>query len=380
MNKRSQRSSRIFLWTLLLAIPLAGFELLGFTLTKLRPGLFDRREAFLSRLRPEDFERFKQQAASDTLGWDNLVSQIRRRPNCMGVDITYTYDQDRLRVHSAAPARDAVVLVAGDSYTHGDEVADSESFPAQLERILQVPVANFGVGGYGPEQALLKLEGLIDRFPRARVVVLAIAYEDVGRMVNSYRPVFVSTSIPFGLKPYVLDGEFHGLIGKDPFRDFPSMLAAANAGFDTDFWRRARARFPYSAAVFEALLLPSVYVPMLNGFGRLIGWSDNEAFYRLPSVRRSLRAVYDRLARMAQSRDLHAVIAFVPVDGRDQTSGLVAIAAATESQRAHVTFINVELSQFQCVHPSPGGYRIIAADVARAVAPLLAEPRTSVLR
>ena len=73
---------------------------------------------------------------------------------------------------------------------HGDEVADSESFPASLEGILQVPVANFGVGGYGPEQAVLKLEGLIDRFPRARVVVLAIMYENVRRMVNSYRPVY----------------------------------------------------------------------------------------------------------------------------------------------------------------------------------------------
>ncbi len=368
------------MWTVLLAIPLVGFELLSFTLTKLRPDRFDRREAFLSRLRPEDFERFKQQAASDTLGWDNLAGQTRRQPNCMDVEITYTYDQDRLRVHGAAPARDAVVLVAGDSYTHGDEVADSENFPASLEHILHVPVANFGVGGYGPEQALLKLEGLIDRFPRARVVVLAIMYDDVRRMVNAYRPVlYGETGITFGLKPYVLDGEFHGLIGDDPFHDFPSMLAAANAGFDTDFWRRARARFPYSAAVVEALLLPSFYLPVLDHFGRrLIGRPDYEAIYRLPSVRGSLRAVYDRFARMAQSRNLHAVIAFIPADGRDQTSGLVAIAAATELERAHVTFTNVgrdfEWSQFlrgRGCHPSPGGYRMIAADVARAVAPLL---------
>jgi hypothetical protein len=33
--------------------------------------------------------------------------------------------------------------------------------------MLGVGVANLGVGGYGPEQALLKFEGLIDRFPRA---------------------------------------------------------------------------------------------------------------------------------------------------------------------------------------------------------------------
>jgi hypothetical protein len=377
-NTRSQRSS-IFFGTILLAILLADFELLSFTFTKLRPDLFDRREAFLSQLRSEDFERFKQQFASDTIGWDNPAGQTRSQQNCVGVEITYTYDHDRLRVHGATPARDAVVLVAGDSYTHGDEVADSESFPASLERILQVPVANFGVGGYGPEQALLKLEGLIDRFPRARVVVLAIMSDDVRRMVNSYRPVYYGeTGITFGLKPYVLDGEFHGLIGDEPFRDFPSMQAAANTAFDTDFWRRAGARFPYSAAAVEALLLPSFYLPVINNLGRLIGRPDYEAIYYLPSVRRSLRAVYDRFAGMAQSRNIRAVIAFVPGDGSDQTNGLLAIGAATEPQRVHVTFINVgrdfDRSQFSrgpgC-HPSPLGYRMIGADVARAVDPLL---------
>jgi hypothetical protein len=347
-------------------------------LTKLRPDFFDQREAFLSHLRSEDFERFQQQAASNTLGWDNPAGQTRRQRNCIGIEITYTYDQDRLRVHATTPARDAVILVSGNSYTHGDDVADSESFPASLQRILQVPVANFGVGGYGPDQALLKLEGLIDRFPRARVMVLAIMYENVLRMVNSYRPVyFAGTGIKFGLKPYVLDGEFHGLIGDDPFSGFPSMLAAANVGFDTDFWRRARAQFPYSAALIEALLLPSFYVPVLDRFGGRIGWAQWEAAYRLESVQRNLRSIYDRFARLAQSRNLHAVIAFIPEDGHDQTSGLLGMAAATELQRAQITFVNVgrhfEWPHFllDCGHPSPDGYRMIATDVARAVGPLL---------
>jgi hypothetical protein len=44
--------------------------------------------------------------------------------------------------------------------------------------------------------------------------VLAIMYDDVGRMVNSYRLVYYpDTGITYGLKPYVLDREFHGLIG-----------------------------------------------------------------------------------------------------------------------------------------------------------------------
>ena len=53
-------------------------------------------------------------------------------------------------------------------------------------------------------------------------------------------------------------------------------------------------------------------------------------------MRRSLRAVYDRFAGLAQSRNIRAVIAFVPGDGSDQTNGLLAIGAATEPQRVHV--------------------------------------------
>jgi hypothetical protein len=380
MNTKPKHASKVFAWMVLLAILLAGCELLSLAFTKLRPDLFDWRETLLSLMRAEDFERFKQQFASETLGWDNPADQTlrHRHPNCIGVEITYTYDQNRLRVHRATAARDAVVLVAGDSYTHGDEVADSESFPASLERILQVPVANFGVGGYGPEQALLKLEGLIDRFPRTRVAVLAITYDSIGRMVNSYRPVyFRETGFLFGLKPYVLNGEFHGLIGGRPFRDFPSMLAAANIGFDTDFWRRARARFPYSVAVAEEIFLPSLYVTLLKSAGRWIRRPEYEAIIYLPSVRRGLRTVYDRFAHLAQSRNIHAVIAFIPENGGDRTSGLLAIAAATEQQRAHISFTNVgrdfDWSSFHpgC-HPTPAGYHMIAADVARVVAPLLA--------
>ena len=48
MKATSQRP-RIFCRTLLLAIPLAGIELLSFGFTRLRPELFDRREAFLSQ-------------------------------------------------------------------------------------------------------------------------------------------------------------------------------------------------------------------------------------------------------------------------------------------------------------------------------------------
>src|SRR5262249_46813837 len=222
-------------------------ELLGFALTKVLPGLFDQRQQTLEMLQPEQFEQFKQSVASATLGWDN-PSQAQHVRNCVGEEVTYTHSADRIRVHSAQ-VFDAVVVVAGDSYTHGDEVADDATYPASLERMLALPVANLGVGGYGPEQALLKLEGMIDRLPNARVAVLAIMLDNTRRMVNSDRRVhYRDTGMLFGLKPFLRDGSFHGLVGGDPFRDFPALLKAADAAFDSDFWARPRAQFPYAVS------------------------------------------------------------------------------------------------------------------------------------
>jgi hypothetical protein len=62
----------------------------------------------------------------------------------------------------------------------------------------------------------------------------------------------------------------------------------------------------------------------------------------------------------------------------DQTGGFVA--GTTDAQKAHTTFINIGrdfdwLQFFQGCHPSPAGHRMIAANVARAVAPLLVTDR-----
>jgi hypothetical protein len=371
-------SKKIAFWLAILAVPLTFSEFGGYTLTKFRPDLFDQRQTVLSKLSQRDFDQFKQFAASIKLGWDNPPGRTRHDQTCGGIDVTYTYNQERVRAHAATSMADAVVLVAGDSYTHGDEVADDQTFPASLERILGVRVANLGVGGYGPDQALLKLEGLIDQFPNARVVVLAIMYEDPERMLNSYRPVLISaTSIPFGLKPYIQNGEFREIIGGDPFRDIDTMRAAAEEAFDRDFWRRPRPNFPYTISAVEAALSPSNWFPAINRILVGHGRPFYNFLYSLPSIRSGLNAIYDRFARFARGHKLQAVVAFIPRTAEDRRSGEFAISAATNSQKEAITFVNVgddfDWSHFtdHTCHPGAQGYQMIAADLAHTLRPLL---------
>jgi hypothetical protein len=377
------RLRRISFWALMIASQLVILETGCFLFTQLRPDLFDDRETALAMLQPEQFERFKQTSASNLLGWDNPAAVTTLR-NCIGVEVTYSYDQARVRLHGERRPQDALILVTGDSYTQGADVSDEDTYPAALERILGAPVANLGVGGYGPDQALLKLETQIENFPRARVAILSILYDDTSRLVNSFRPVLNhSTGIHFGLKPFVRDGAFHPILGGDPFHDLTAMRAAAETAFDTDFWRRARRGFPYSGAVAEMISLPSFWIPLMTDSTESLGKPHYEVLHRIPSVRANLRAVYDRFANWTSVRGLRGVVAFIPLSSSDRTSGLVAISAATADQHKAVAFLNVEVSDWTqydsrararpgC-HPTPAGYRMIANSVAAVVRPMLTD-------
>jgi lysophospholipase L1-like esterase len=368
--------SRIAFWAITLALPLICLELGSFALARLRPDLFDDREVVLAQIAPADFARARA-TMSDRLGWDNPASAETRERNCTGEEVVATYDADRTRLHGARAPSDAVVLVAGDSYTHGNGVADDATYPAALERILGLATANLGVSGYGADQALLKLEGAIARFPNAKVAILSILYDDSARMLNRFRPILQRpTGRGFGLKPYVADGAFHGIPGGNPYRGFDSFLAAARTAYDTDYWRRPHARFPYAARVAEMIVLPSFWIPTLTQLAESLGRPPYEPVHRAPAIRSSLRALYTRFADWSRDHGLRGVVVFIPVDARDQTSGMLAIAAATETQRRSLTFHNVTTGDggtyrhIGWCHPTPAGYRTIAESVAAVLRPM----------
>ncbi len=94
------------------------------------------------------------------------------------------------------PAAKSCVAVFGDSYTWGDEVGPADAYPNVLAQDLGCRVSNFGVGGYGSDQALLRYEQVK---PDAPVVVLGHFSENIIRNVNEERGFL--TNQPFGLKP-----------------------------------------------------------------------------------------------------------------------------------------------------------------------------------
>ena len=98
------------------------------------------------------------------------------------------------------------ITLYGDSFTYGDGILDGETWGNVLAQQIQCRVGNFGVSGYGTDQALLRFQKNIG--DTAPISILTIYPFNILRNVNQYRYLLTSgkKSI-FGFKPrFVLEG------------------------------------------------------------------------------------------------------------------------------------------------------------------------------
>jgi lysophospholipase L1-like esterase len=150
------------------------------------------------------------------------------------------------------------VALYGDSQTRGDEVGAEEAWGSVLARRLGCRVANYGVGGYGSDQALLRYLERDDG--RAAHVVLGHWSENVLRNVNQYRELLYPA--PFGLKPrFVLEADGalrHVPIPSPDAAGLARLLSDPAAVLSHEFflpgtaWGPTPLRFPWSVAVGRA--------------------------------------------------------------------------------------------------------------------------------
>lgn len=133
----------------------------------------------------------------------------------------------------AAPGKRRLAAY-GDSFTHSDEVGNPDTWESQLEdRDSRLEVLNFGVGGYGVDQAFLRYQGMSPKFP-AEMVLIGFMSENVYRHVNRYRPFYArETGIVMGKPRFLLrDGALVVLpnLLRDT-GDYQQLLSAPESSF-----------------------------------------------------------------------------------------------------------------------------------------------------
>ncbi len=149
------------------------------------------------------------------LGWSNIVLKERQatrgssdgrlkrdselgfvlRPGFSADGVTYDLHGFRL---TPAPAGTVLaeppVLVVGDSYAHGDEVSDVETWASLLQPLIGRRTINAGVSGYGLDQTVLRAEKLAPEVRPAALVLVFIADDlrrsEMKRVWGAEKPYF----------------------------------------------------------------------------------------------------------------------------------------------------------------------------------------------
>ena len=331
----------------------------------------------------ETYFRFLNNQYDGLTGWRNPRSFSRKTNDCTGKSKTYSYDALGARRGGGGEEKPETVgiIALGDSFTHGGEANDVDTFPAKLSRLTGIRVANHGVGGFGPLQAVLRFEQMAPSYPNARIALLGIMYENIRRIPNSYFPVYYKEiENIFTFKPHMAlgdDGPYYvaNANGPKPL-PFDRLNGIVKEAFQKDFWAKHVARFPYSLSLITNL--GSNYV-FFKGAGKLSRNAGLPVFgfdYRNKKLLIRLTAVIKRFVKVAKSKGILPVIVFIPLNGLDRTSPDQFIAKMESELGEQTVFVNVGHAEidwsifnvrlYGC-HPSTTGYEAIAREIYDAL-------------
>jgi len=131
--------------------------------------------------------------------------------------VRYAVDAWGDRAHSERDAPDPsrpTIVVSGESDAAGHAMEYEQTFPALLERDLGVQVVDVAAGGYGTDQAFLRLDDALGRLRRPIAAVTTFLPVMLHRNLQDYRPLLVLRGGTLQLVP-AADGFFARLRLRD---------------------------------------------------------------------------------------------------------------------------------------------------------------------
>jgi hypothetical protein len=289
-----------------------------------------------------------------------------RRPGERGTEVTdrgrtsFEIDDRGCRRNPGFTGEPAAVACFGDSYTFCRLVDDDQTWPSHLSRMLGVNAANYGVGNYGLDQALLRLERELPGL-ESRVVVMGVVPETIARVhsywkhyfeygnVLAFKPRFTQEADGLRLHPsavrtpadYATYGQrLAGIKALDPFYRGKFRPDVLRFPYLPKFVRRARRHVPVLAHLTAGWLRGPGHrdEAVRAAFGVVL--RDNARWtallYADPHARALMRALIERFAAVCRAACKEPVLLFIPQlvdlerrDGARAHHGLVAEVSAT---------------------------------------------------
>jgi hypothetical protein len=312
------------------------------------------------------------------LTWPNLVALERRNTVAQGVG-RLIHDPELGFVAQPGFARDGVsydargfrntapsastgapmgapILVVGDSFAHGDEVTDAETWAAQLQGLLGRPVINAALTGYGLDQSVLRAESVAKDVKPAAIVLGFIADDlrrvEMKRVWGRSKPYFELVrgepelrNVPVPPPPDAADtlDIWHRLFGRSVALDALLRLKGWHYEWTLDFDRV----LPRGAG--EALACPLLKRLTHFGVPVLVVAEYDPWTWQDPDFARQQRRATALVLACAAAAGFSDLDLFDPIDAMMKTHGRSVV--------------------FRVTHPSPVATRLAAEKIAEALQP-----------
>lgn len=251
------------------------------------------------------------------LGWRYRAgfSNTRNQISAQGLRST--------REYATTPSAGVIRVAAfGDSFVYGNEVANEHAWASVIDsNFSDIDLLNYGVGGYGLDQALLRyeLEG-DDLSPHA--VLIGFITDDIRRVVNVYQR-FASTRSGLFTKPrFELGADGELVLRPSPIQsleDWRRILADPTAVKDWGQHDQWYEPLVYANPLYDlsatARMLSTIWARLDNRYldpDRIFLGADlnlNSTAFKLQI------AIFEEFARLARERGSRPIVLFLPSSG-----------------------------------------------------------------
>lgn len=278
----------------------------------------------------EGLKRFLAHGWDAELGWVRIPNTAHDETGEGGRLTCYHVGSDGARRNPGFENSPPLALAFGDSYTFARQVNDDETWAHHLSVILGGNVANYGVGNYGIDQALLRLEREFDDHP-ASVVLMGVVPESICRVMSVWKH-YIEYGNTLGFKPrFILEGEDLKLLSNpvdtpDKFfgiSDLLPQLKKNDVFFERKF-SRDLIRFPYVWHLARSWsrngpLLAAAFWDRMSGGGKRAfmrvmarNITMTAEFYCEPGPMDLLVAICRRFAAFTRAKNATPVILILP--------------------------------------------------------------------
>jgi len=238
-------------------------------------------------------------------------------------------------------------------------------------------VANYGVGGYGTDQALLRYKKKLDEGLRSTIAILGIHEENFNRVINRFRPFYKTyTGLKLGFKPRAyLDQSgklsfIPSVLDKEVW-DRRQLIELIESSRENDFWAsyRPRKQFPFSANIMRAVYLniceSNPTIPTCD-YSKEPDWDS-------PRVRSIMKALIKEFVATSNNYNIRPVILFLSFGKPRPYSSFVA-ELRKEYHTQAIDVIDIANADFDLTkvrikpdegHASPYGNEVVAKHIAK---------------